>query len=27
MRMIDCALRCLSGARACGISTVKSIEV
>jgi HD-like signal output (HDOD) protein len=27
MRMIECAERCLSAARACGISTVKSIEV
>jgi hypothetical protein len=26
-RMIECAVRCLSAARACGISAVKSIEV
>jgi hypothetical protein len=27
LRLIECAERCLSAARACGISTVKSIEV
>jgi hypothetical protein len=27
VHMVECAERCLSAARACGISTVKSIEV